>query len=246
MKFGVEIELGGFFPGEMSDLLAQKHIKIVKEDRDSDCACEFCRHPEHQNPESYEGQFTLVNYPDYLGEFTIKPEASVQHGFELTTPILSSVDDLKYFDSLLQAVQNAGAKISRECGIHIHIATKFKSRVSSLEGRKVLADLWGETTLPVEFQPNSFRKRQFSLDGIHNQKHSCINYLTRYDTLEYRFFDARWDLDYISTAVEWCQEFSRELNRRLKAAGLINAKGEGVPTEFKRSKKRPKFKDAWC
>ena len=238
MKFGVEVEIGGLLPGEIADKLAVRHIKVVRENRIRDCGCQFCVHEEHQNPEGYDCRFVLRNFEEYTKEFVIKPDNSLDEGFELNTPIMKDFSELKYLDSLFKAIKKEKIHLDSDCGMHIHIGTKWKKRVASPKGVEILTTLWNETELPKAFKPNAYRLEEFSLDGVHNTKHSVINYQTVYETLEYRVFDTKLSIKYVQDALEFCLGFSKELNRRMKEAGLIAAKGSGIPEEFRTGRAR--------
>ena len=238
MQFGVEVELGTYYPQVIADKLVERGILTMKEEyRDTDCGCEHCKHPDHQQPEEYSGDFILSKHSDYDKKFKVKPESSLDPGFEINTPIMTDLAELRYLEVIMNAARKEKVEITEKCGIHIHIGTKWKNRIASEQGREILRAMWANTKLPEKFKPNNFRRKHYSLNGgINNSKHSPINYLTQYDTLEYRIFDCKWSIKYIMSAVEFCQNFSRQLNAKLKEQGLISPKGQGIPTPFKRKK----------
>ena len=50
----------------------------------------------------------------------IVTDASVRDGWELVSPILSGKDGLEELKIVCEGLQNAGARINRTCGLHVH------------------------------------------------------------------------------------------------------------------------------
>lgn len=226
MKFGVEIELGTLSPGAIVRKLNEtKFISIVQQNNTKSCNCEYCQHVNHRNDNVYWAKFTIKNYNK---PFTIKAEGSVQPGFEINTDIMSSLNELKHLGRILSVIKKHEVNPTQKCGMHIHIGTKFKQRWCSDRGFEIVTAIWNEVSndLPDEFLPNTRRREYCPRPPVRYQKYSCVNVCTKYETIEYRFFDSKIDIAYVKEAVMWCQNFHKKVNGRLKEAGLIKTKGE--------------------
>lgn len=61
----------------------------------------------------------------------IVSDASVEGGFEVVSPVLKGTDGLNELEKVCGALVNAGAKIKKCCGLHVHLGTSdFKTDIA--------------------------------------------------------------------------------------------------------------------
>lgn len=92
--FGIEIEAKGLTFGSVEQLLRNGGFQVYQ-----------------------------TNYMDHStgsGRWKVKPDGSVSNGFEVVSPILQGEDGIRQACKVLDILDQAGAHVDKQCGIHVH------------------------------------------------------------------------------------------------------------------------------
>jgi hypothetical protein len=91
--FGIEIEAKGLSHYEVQEILERNGIDCFR-----------------------------TNYYDHSStrRWKIKPDGSVTNGFEVVSPVLQGEEGIALTRKVLTTLEQAGATVDRQCGIHVH------------------------------------------------------------------------------------------------------------------------------
>lgn len=124
--FGVEIEFKGITKLLASQVVAQalniEHVHMFPyhaTDRTGAAPCQTCR--EVVTAEHKYAQWKIESD----GSVTSYRDGGVEYGGEVVSPVLTiNGGGLDQITKVVTALRNAGAKVDRDCGLHVHIGVK--------------------------------------------------------------------------------------------------------------------------
>lgn len=78
-----------------------------------------------QAMEAIRAQGILISFEGYthrtMSHWKIVTDASVSNGFEVVSPVLSGQAGLEQVATVAKALSRAGAKVQKDCGLHVHV-----------------------------------------------------------------------------------------------------------------------------
>lgn len=169
---------------------------------------------------AYEG----YNHIDNTQYFKFVSDASIQgsNPIECVSPVLTSKDGFKTLENCCKTLNEAGARVNRSTGLHVHIATKDMDEVwysnVFVNYKKIetaIDKFMSESRRQYNncFCKSLFRKnleecfdRASILNALHNDRYYKVNACSyqRHKTIEFRQHQGTTDFRKISAWVKFC------------------------------------------
>lgn len=112
-QFGVEIEIANRDLNQMAKILREAGFNVYNQDDRS-----LSRGTQMLTGW---GQGSAESFPEYTSAWRVIADGSVHRGCEVVSPILSGQDGLDQTRRIIKAMNKAGAKADKHCGLHVHV-----------------------------------------------------------------------------------------------------------------------------
>ncbi len=190
----------------------------------------------------------IENYNhDTRPNWKIVTDASVRDGFEVVSPILNGETGLREAETAANALEAAGAKINRSCGLHVHfdaanlsaraiqtIATRYARHEREIDAfmpksRRGNANTYCKSTKQI-FESATFQNASSieEMIGIQQSRYFKVNLQSfrRHRTIEFRQHAGTVSAEKIGNWVRFLNGFIEESCRQSQAtANLPSLKG---------------------